>query len=128
MAYTAPVVTASTQTFANLQAAGFPAFIGGVQAAQTPGMSVNAVNLLHDLRLQTLAARPYERASDLVDDFLHGRPVPVAQVKTLIFDLQYAYAVIAQALGEIGALVDANQGTLKFQADSLMGKSIRTFP
>lgn len=128
MSYTAPSVDASNQTFANLQSLGFSGFLNGLIAAQDPAMTAKAVELTHQLGQLNQASLPFERARQLVDSYLHGDPVSIADLKTEIFDLQYAYAAVHKTLGEIGVLVDANQGTLTFSPNLLTGKTVRTFP
>ncbi len=127
MAYTAPSVDASSQTFANLQANGFSGFLAGLVGAQSPAMSADATRLTEQLLHPNQAMFPAVRANQIVDSYLHGEPVSITSLKTEIFDLQYAFAAVATALGEIGVLVDANQGTLGFQPNQLTGHTVRTF-
>lgn len=128
MSYTAPSVDASSQTFADLQSKGLSGMVDGLIAAQDPAMTAAAVSYTHQLLTINQASLVAERAKQLVDSYLHGDPVLIATLKTEIFDLQYAFAVIHKTLGEIGVLVDANPGTLTFGPNLLTGKTIRTFP
>lgn len=127
MSYTAPSVDASSEAFADLKSDGFKGHVLKLVAAQDPAMTATAVALVHQLLSVNQAALPAERATQIVDGYLHGDPVLITSLKTEVFDLQYAYAAIAATLGEIGTLVDANQGTLAFNPSQTVGKIKRTF-
>lgn len=127
MAYSDPSVDASGQSFADLQSKGFAGYLAGLVAAQDPAMSATAKQLTDQLLQPNQSQFPAGRAKEIIDSFLHGDPVLVASLETEIFDLHYAFLAVATALGEIGDLVDANQGTLGFKGNQLSGHTVRTF-
>lgn len=131
MSYTAPVVDASGQTFANLQARGLDKFTQALVAALSTNAATAAeTTLVNQLLLKGQADKVAERARDVVDSYLSGKPASIAALKAEVFDLQLAYASIAGALGEIGVLIDANQGTLAYTSATTgigMSKQTRTF-
>ena len=127
MAYTAPTVSASSQTHANLLARGVKGFVQALVAAQSAETAAQ-VTLTNQLLYKNQIHLVIERLEDIVEAYTHGDPLAIADVKAALVDLQFAYLAMATAIGEIGVLVDANVGTLTTVATGIGRKSIRTFP
>ena len=72
----------------------------------------------------------YIRMADLVANFLHGNPVPIATFKSEIAHFATINAMLHTLANEVGVLVDANQGTISTVAVGLpvRGEVMRTLP
>jgi hypothetical protein len=108
LAYTAPVIDASGQTFAQLKTRGFVGHVNALVAALTtnPPTFDGKQNVGMLISPQS-PDKMLMRARNVVDNYITGQS-DKASAKQEIFDLQLAFASIASSLGEIGVLVDAN--------------------
>jgi hypothetical protein len=71
----------------------------------------------------------YRRLRQLVYDWNHGSPVPPGQTLANLKRVHNAFAVMAQLCSEIGALVDANPGHIKYNQTGIGDAGIkRTWP
>jgi hypothetical protein len=107
MAYTAPVYTASGQTWATLKTLGFSGYAQGLLAGLGVAATATANQNLGSLLQPNQADKVIERCRNIVDSYTTGQ-ADKTSVKLAIFDCQEALGVLAAALGEIGVLIDAN--------------------
>ena len=110
MAYTAPTISASGQTFADLQALGFAPFAAGVAAANSA--TVAQTTLVNQMMVSNQRIWPVARAIDIVSNYLYGRSVAISEFESQLYDINFAVAIVNQALAEVGELMDANPGTI----------------
>lgn len=114
MSYTAPTITASGGTFAQLQSGGFPGQLELVIAANTgAGCSltqgqINAIRRVYS----PLMVSEGEKTSEHISDWVRGDPIASADIAQIILDKATVFAVVTTALNEIGVLQAANAGTL----------------
>jgi hypothetical protein len=126
MAYTSPTITASSQTYANLKAKGFPGYVDGLIAANS-SLTQNQINLIHGVIKTQSGAGANVFARNLIDHWLDGSPIAASDVTAKLLDSTTALKAILAALEEVAVLWDANQGTLTTKADaSGMPVPIRT--
>jgi len=114
MAYTAPTITASGGTFAQLLTGGLKGQLELLIAANTGAgcfLTQGQINQARNL-LAYREVSPPVRAAGHLDDWLHGDPVPTATFAQQVLDYATVFALLATALNEIGVLCDANPGTL----------------
>lgn len=125
MAYTSPTITASSQTFANLQARGLTGHVEGLIAANTFSAEVQR---LMRLGQQADLQRLYEGLSSDLSNWLSGRPIATSAINATVLNYTTALKALLAAAEEIAVLVDANAGTL---GTALDGKGevipVRTF-
>ena len=127
MSYTAPTITASSGTFAQLQTGGLPVQLELLITANS-GLSQFQINEIRGLLAHTIENTNH-RAARVVHNFLAGRPVASATVTQQILDYATVFAVLSTALNEIGTLVDANAGTLGTTVSPAgIVTPVRTFP
>ena len=126
MAYTSPTITASSQTYANLKAKGFPGYVDGLIAANS-GLSQTQINLIHGLIKIQAGTGVSIFARQLIDHWLDGAPIAATDLTQRLLDCTTALKAVLASLEEVAVLWDANQGTLTTKADgSGMPVPIRT--
>lgn len=127
MAYTAPTITASSGTFAQLQTGGLTNQLELLIAANS-GLSQAQINLVRAFAKPDMV-KNYQRIAVHIDDFLHGDPVVYATFAASLLDYATAFTVLKTALDEIGTLAEANQGTLTTTSTPIgLPRPVRTFP
>ena len=105
MSYTAPTMSSSSQTWANLKNRGFHQFVENVATANSA--TQKQLNVIHQMLNANTVAAVMEQVVNHVDNYTRGySDKTTAEAKLL--DHNFAVAVINQAIAEIGALVDAN--------------------
>lgn len=128
MAYSTPSISASSQSFATLQTLGFRGYVQGLVAAQS-SPTAESVELTNKLLHRIQACQVADRAASVVSDYLQGDPIAIATEDLNLKDLCFAFKAVVTAIDEIGALVDANQGTLAYTTgDPIFTKYRRRFP
>lgn len=126
MSYTAPTITASSGTFAQLKLGGLSYQLDLIIATNA-GLTQAQKDLIHAFTKPDMV-KVYQKAATTVDNFLRGDPIATATVATQILDLATAVTVLKTALDEIGTLVDANAGTLGYTTNAAgMPTPVRTF-
>jgi hypothetical protein len=125
VSYTAPTITASGGTFAQLQALGLSGWLDLLATANSLTDAQRA-----ELHRSALSNQIFLRAAGAVTNYTSGAPVATADIAAELLDLATVFSVVATALNEIGTLIDANPGTLtnKVIASSGMVVPTRTFP
>lgn len=113
MAYSAPSLSSSSQTFAQLQSRGFSGILDGVITANS--LTAFQASLARSLFIAAQAQSTGARLREVVDNFISGCPTAISEFDTELVDIAKAFAAVLQAINEIGALVDANQGYLDNQ-------------
>ena len=131
MAYTAPTITPSGGTFAQLQSGGLPGQLELLITANTGAgcnLTQNQTNAIRRI-FSPIMVSEGEKASEHVSDWLRGDPIAAADFQQLVLDKATVFAVVYTALNEIGALQAANAGTLG-ATTSIAGLQtpVRTWP
>ena len=126
-AYTAPVVTASGGTFAQLQAGGLTGQVERMVTANG-GLTVRQVQLIRTFERGN-GGEVFRAASKLIENYLRGDAMALADLQQDHLDVSWAFSVWKAAVDEIGTLIAANAGTLTTTATGIGDrKAIRTFP
>ena len=131
MAYTAPTITASGGTFAQLQTYGLIGQIEALITANTGAGCSLTQGQINGIRrvMSPLMVSEGEKAGEHVNDWLRGDPITAADFQQLVLDKATVFAVIATALNEIGTLQAANAGTLGVSTSiSGLQTPVRTWP
>ncbi len=127
MAYTAPSVTASSGTFAQLQAGGLAGQVELLITANS-GLTARQITLARAARAGQFEDT-VRAGARLVDTFLRGDPIALAEAKQDLLDVAWAVSLLKAAVDEIGVLIDANAGTLTTKATGIGDRQgVRTFP
>lgn len=106
--YTAPTITPSGASFAQLRSYGVP----GLAAL------IAALNGLSSKTSSRINAGPagasdcYRALTTAVDNYLHGDPASQADVLAIVADCAAYFRAVADAADEAGGLIAANPGTL----------------
>jgi hypothetical protein len=116
MAYTSPTITASSQTYANLKAKGFPGYLDGLIAANS-GLTQTQINIIHGLIKTQAGTGGIVSARQIVDHWLDGGPIAASDLTQRILDVTTAFKATLAALEEVAVIWDANQGTLTTGVD-----------
>jgi len=128
MAYPTPTITSSSTTFAELQAGGLSAVVERLIASNSvTGAALIATRAATTGNLQST----YNAAATSLDRWLRGDPMATNAIETALVNAQTAFMVIAEAFTEIGALVDANAGSLHPSTSGGVGtvsSTVRTWP
>ncbi len=108
MAYSAPVLTPSGTTWAQLQALG----------AQGLAQKIAAVNHCNPDVVSRLAggktiAETFAAYMTMVGRYLAGDPVEATDFQARLLNVATVFHALAAACDEINTLIDANPGTLK---------------
>lgn len=110
MAYSAPSMSASSQTFNNLQSRGFAGYLNALMTANS--LTDAQKSLAESLFIKTQASLLGEKLRQIVDNFTNGHPATLATYDAELKDVAQAFAAVLAAINEIAALVDANTGYL----------------
>jgi hypothetical protein len=113
MAYTAPVVTASAQTHAQLLSRGLKGHVDGLITANAASSAPLPVQTLtRQLMTPSQAEIPLKRLDQVLQTWQSGTPVAATEVTAQLKEFQAAYLLVATAVGEMAVLIDANPGTI----------------
>ncbi len=113
--YANPNVVASGTTFDQFQQGGLSGQIDRlITAAATNGTPLSSATIwiLRSSKRGNLD-QAYIRLRNLVANFNGGIPMPINELESEFLDIHAAFAVIATACAEIGALIDQNPGNFR---------------
>jgi hypothetical protein len=117
-------VTASGGTFAQLQSMGLWGWLDLL--AQANGLPAATWGDLHRV---ALTDEVFLRAAGLASSFVRGDPVSVPALASEVADASLVFAVVARALNEAYALVNANPGSLvESEVRTCYARTTRVFP
>jgi hypothetical protein len=127
MSYSSPVVPASGTTFAQFQQGGFVGMLDRVIVLM-PTLTSRQINHLRKAKVGNLQDI-FRHQSNMCRQWNQGRPMAVGDDEVLLYDYHLVWAVYASLSSEIGALMDANPGTLGLVPTPLNApQSTRTWP
>ena len=106
MAYSAPVVAASSLTYAQLQTYGASGYIKAALATQS-AVPAKATEILNELLDGNKSDLPFERLRNIIDSKLNGA-VANATIDTELLDFGWVFGQLSTAITEMATLVDAN--------------------
>jgi len=88
--------------------------------ANTTALSTRQIELIRSLKHGD-AQRVIQRFNDVVGAFLSGKPVPADSVLKHLHEADAAAALLYTLIGEIGALIVANPGTIRVASNPIGG-------
>jgi hypothetical protein len=127
MSYTAPSITASGTTFAQMVSSGASGHLERIITANS--FSAEQIRLLRAVKVGRLDII-YQKLAQFIRTWDEGDPIAnTTAAKARLTDLHTVFAVLNTLCTEAGVLIDGNAGTLGTAATGIGGRiGHRTFP